>query len=136
MRIEAILTICCLILFSCNKKQDEPLVKTFTGDLPIVQTNTPATAIAGQNIRTNVRCGLTYMSGSLHFQGFDIQETTPRNFSVYAKALYEDWHSQIAFQVMMEFDTVATIKTTTAGMYILQFYNAKKLFKSDTVLVN
>ena len=76
------------------------------------------------------------MSGSLYFQGFDIQETSPRNFAISAKALYENWHSQIGLQVMMEFDTVATIKTTTAGMYVLQFYSAKKLFKSDTVLVN
>jgi hypothetical protein len=136
MRLAAILTISCLTLFSCNKKQDKPLVKTFTGDLPIVQTNTPATALAGQHIRANVRCGLTYMSGSLHFEGFDIKETSPRIFSIAAKALYKDWRSDIALQVMMQFDTVATITTTTTGTYVLQFYNDKKLFKSDTVQVN
>jgi hypothetical protein len=76
------------------------------------------------------------MSGSLYFEGFDIKETSPRTFSIAAKALYKDWRSDIALQVMMQFDTVATITTTTTGTYVLQFYNDKKLFKSDTVQVN
>ena len=135
MRLVSTLTICCLALSFCSKKQEEPFKRTFTGNLPIAQTNTPLTAIAGQDIRTNVRCQLTSISGNIFFEGFDIQETSPRTYAISAKALYKDW-TQIGLAVIWNFDTVATVRTTTPGMYILQFYNEKKLFKSDTVQVN
>lgn len=135
MRLLSTLTICCLALSFCNKKQDEPFKRTFTGHLPIVRSNTPPTAIAGQDIQTNVRCQLTSINGTVLFEGFDIQETTPRTYAISAKAFYKDW-TQIGLDVMWNLDTVATVRTTTPGMYVLQFYNEKKLFKSDTVQVN
>jgi hypothetical protein len=135
MRLLSIVTICCLAFAFCNKKQDEPFKRTFIGNLPIAQTNTPPTAVAGQDIRTNVRCQLPSINGSIFFQGFNIQETTPRNFAISAKALYKDW-TQIGLDVIWNLDTVATVSTTTPGMYVLQFYNEKKLLKSDTVQVN
>jgi hypothetical protein len=135
MRLLSIVTICCLAFSFCNKKQDEPFKRTFTGHLPVVRSNTPLTAIAGQDIRINVRCELTSINGSVSFEGFDIQETAPQNFAISAKAFYKDW-STIGLDVMWTLDTVATVRTATAGMYVLQFYNEKKLFKSDTVQVN
>jgi hypothetical protein len=128
------LTICCLALLSCNKN-NEPVNKTFYGELPIVQTNTPATTIAGQDIQSNIRCQLPSINGTISFEGFDIQETTPRTYAISAKAFYKDW-SQIGIDVIWNLDTVATVRTSTPGRYVLQFYNEKKLFKSDTVQVN
>lgn len=133
MRLANTLTICCLALLSCNK--NKPINKTFIGDLPIVQTNTPPTAVAGQDIQTNVRCELTAINGNVTFEGFDIQETTPRTYTISAKAYYKDW-TQIGLAIMWTMDTVITVRTSIPGMYVLQFYNEKKLFKSDTVQVN
>lgn len=134
MRLLSIVTICCLALTFC-KKQDDPVKRTFTGNLPIAKTNTPLTAIAGQDIRTNIRCQLPSINGSIIFEGFDIQETSPRTFAISANALYKNW-TQMGLDVIWNLDTVATVRTTVPGMYVLQFYNEKKLFKSDTVQVN
>lgn len=42
----------------------------------------------------------------------------------------------MGLDVIWNLDTVATVRTTVPGMYVLQFYNENKLFKSDTVQVN
>jgi hypothetical protein len=133
MRYPALLIISCLTLFSCEKKDE---TKSFTGNLPIVSTHTPATANAGQDIVSNVRCELSSLSGSVYFQGFEVKETSPQQFSISAKALYKDWNTQISTPVMWTLDTVATIKTSTPGIYVLRFYNATQLLKADTVQVN
>ena len=129
-----LIIVSCLTLFSCNKKDD--LIQTFTGNLPIVRTNSPSIIVAGQDIVTHVRLELTSLSGSVFFQGFDILATGNKQFSISAKALYRDWNTQIGLPVMWTKDTTTNIKTTAAGTYILNFYNANKLFKSDTVQVN
>lgn len=123
-----------LTLYSCTKKEE--IVKTFNGNLPIVSTSTPTTALVGQNIISNVRCELSSVSGSVIFQGFDIKETSTRQFSLTAKALYKDWNTQIAMPVIWTLDTTSKINTTTTGQYILKFYNSTQLVKSDTVQVN
>jgi hypothetical protein len=123
-----------LTIISCNKKDD--ITQTFTGNLPIVKTSTQTTTTAGQDIITNIRCELTSLSGDVSFQGFDIQNTSEKEYSISAKALYKDWNTQIGMPVMWTLDTTASIRTTTAGKYILNFYNSNKLFKSDTVHVN
>jgi hypothetical protein len=123
-----------LIFFSCNKRED--IVKTFNGNLPIVSTSTPTTALVGQNIISNVRCELASISGSVIFQGFDIKEITARQFNLSAKALYKDWNTQITMPVIWTLDTISNIKATTPGQYILKFYNSTQLVKSDTVQVN
>jgi hypothetical protein len=128
--------ISCLTLFSCAKKQGDQNVKTFTGNLPLVRAHTPTTAIAGLHIQANVRCELSFLSGSVYFQGFDIQETSPKQFTISAKALYKDWNTQIGMPVMWTLDTIATVRTTTIGIYVLKFYNTSQLLKSDTVQVN
>lgn len=129
-----LILLCTLTIISCNKKDD--IVKTFTGDLPIVSTNTPTTALVGQNIVSNVRCELSSISGSVIFQGFDIKEVTTRQFNLNAKALYKDWNTQITMPVIWTLDTTSNIKAITTGKYILNFYNATQLVKSDTVQVN
>lgn len=123
-----------LIFFSCDKKED--IVKTFNGNLPIVSTSTPVTILVGQNIISRLRCELYSISGSVVFQGFDIKEVTFRQFNLSAKALYKDWNSQITMPVIWTLDTTSTIKATTTGRYILNFYNSTQLVKSDTVQVN
>ena len=123
-----------LEFYSCNKKDD--IVKTFNGNLPIVSTITPSTALVGQTIVSNVRCELSSISGSVIFQGFDIKETATRQFSVTAKALYKEWNTQIAMPVIWTIDTTSNINATTIGRYILNFYNSTQLVKSDTVQVN
>lgn len=123
-----------LTFYSCTKKED--IVKTFNGNLPIVSTSTPTTALVGQNIISNVRCELSSISGSVIFLGFDINETAPRQFNLTAKALYKDWNTQITMPVMWTLDTTSNINATTAGLYILKFYNSSQLVKSDTVQVN
>lgn len=123
------LTIC-----SCNKKND--VISTFTGNLPIVSTNSPTVVNAGQNINSNVRCQLSSLSGSVYFQSFDITEVSTRQFHITAKALYKDWNMEIGMPVMWILDTIVAIKTTLSGKYILNFYNSALLFKSDTVQVN
>jgi hypothetical protein len=123
-----------LTFYSCTKKED--IVKTFNGNLPIVSTSTPTTALVGQNIISNVRCELSSISGTVIFQGFDIKETTTRQFNLTAKALYKDWNTQITMPVIWTLDTTTNINATTSGRYILNFYNSTQLVKSDTVQVN
>ena len=123
-----------LTFYSCTKKED--IVKTFSGNLPIVSTSTPTTALLGQNIISTVRCELSSISGSVIFQGFDIKETATRQFNLTAKALYKDWNSQISMPVIWTLDTTSNINATTIGRYILNFYNSTQLVKSDTVQVN
>ena len=123
-----------MTLISCNKNDD--IIQSFTGNLPIVSTISPTTAIAGQNIISNVRSELSSLSGSVTFQGFNIKEVATRQFNINAKAFYKDWHTQIGMPVMWTLDTTLIIKTTVAGKYILHFYNSDKIFKSDTVQVN
>ncbi len=73
---------------SCSRKED--IIRTFTGNLPIVKTNSPSTTPLGQDIVTNVRLELTSLSGSVYFQGFDIIKTADTQFSISAKALYQN----------------------------------------------
>ena len=120
--------------YSCNKK--EAIVKTFTGNLPIVLINTPITARAGEDIVSKVRCELPSISGTVIFKGFEIREIASRQFNLTAKALYKDWNTQIEMPVIWTLDTTASIRAATTGQYILHFYNAALLVKSDTVLVN
>ncbi len=133
-KLYLILFSCVMTLISCNKNDD--VIQSFTGNLPIVFTISPTTAIAGQNIISNFRCELSSLNGSVTFQGFDIKEVATRQFNINAKAFYKDWNSQIGMPVMWTLDTTLNIKTTIAGKYILNFYNSDKLFKSDTVQVN
>lgn len=123
-----------MTFYSCSKKED--IVKTFSGNLPIVSTSTPTTAIVGQNIVSNVRCELSSISGTVIFQGFEVKEVSTRQFSLNAKALYKDWNTQIGMPVMWTLDTTSNIRATTTGRYILNFYNSTQLVKSDTVQVN
>ena len=119
---------------SCNKK--DGLVETFHGNLPIVSTNTPATVAAGQDIICKVRCELSSISGSVIFEGFDVTTPTNRQFNVRAKAFYQNWNTQISMPVMMVLDTSLIITTAITGQYVVNFYNAAQLVKSDTVQVN
>lgn len=128
------ISIFALTITSCKKNED--IVKNFTGNLPIVLTNSPTTATVGQNIISNVRCELTSLSGSVYFQNFDIREISTKEIDITANALYKDWNTQLAMPVMWTLDTTASIKTTIAGKYVLNFYNSSLLFKSDTVQVN
>ena len=123
-----------LTIISCSKNKE--IVKTFTGNLPIVLTNSPVAATAGQSIISNVRCELTSLCGSVYFQGFDIKEISMNEFNINAIALCKDWNTQIDMPVMWTLDTTATIKTTTPGKYVLNFYNTSSLVRSDTVQVN
>lgn len=125
-----------LILLSCKKDKNQ-VRRSFTGDLPIVFTNSPLSVAAGTNIKTSIRCELVEISGTVIFQGFDIQETSPKHFSISAKALYKDWNMQSSLPVIWSLDTSVTIKTATTGNYILNFYNnSSAIAKSDTVIVN
>jgi len=129
-----LIPVCLFTVISCAKKDD--INQTFTGDLPIVSTTTPVSIAAGQDIVSNIRCELVFVSGAVYFKGFDIKATGDKQFSISARALYKDWNTQVGTPVMWTLDTIANIKTTTAGKYILNFYNSKKLFKSDTIQVN
>ena len=133
-QLSLLIILSALTFYSCNKKED--IVKTFDGNLPIVSTSTPTTALVGQNIISNVRCELSSISGSVIFQGFDVKEVTTRQFNLNAKALYKDWNTQITMPVIWTLDTTSSIKATSTGKYILNFYNSTQLVKSDTVQVN
>ena len=121
------------LTLSCHKTEET--IKTFTGPLPIVATNSPTTVFAGQNIIAIVRCQLSSLSGSVSFQGFNIRQTSANEFAIAANALYKDWNTQIAMPVMWTLDTIASIRPVFPGQYILRFYNSNQLFKSDTVRV-
>ncbi|HEX5153645.1 MAG TPA: hypothetical protein VFW07_19500 [Parafilimonas sp.] len=80
-----------LTVMSCSKKDD--IRKTFTGNLPIVNTITPVSIIAGQNIVTNIRCELSMISGTVYFKGFYIKATGNKQFNISARAFYKDWNT-------------------------------------------
>ena len=123
-----------LLILSCGKKDE--LTRTFNGSLDFFSTNSPTTAITGQNIISNIRCGVYSVSGDIVFQGFTITETSPKQYYISARALYKDWNTQVTMPVIWTIDTTTIIKATSPGTYLLNFYNSAKLFKSDTVHVN
>jgi len=129
-----LMLVCLFTTISCSKNDD--ITKTFNGDLPIVSTTTPVSIIAGQDIVINIRCELGSVSGNVYFKGFYIKATGDKKFNISARAFYKDWNAQVTLPVLWTLDTTANIKPTTAGKYILNFYNSGKLFKSDTVQVN
>lgn len=90
----------------------------------------------GQDIVSRVYFELPSISGSVLLQPFEVKEIASRKFIINAKALFKNWSSQVALPVFFAFDTTLSIKTTGAGQYILNFYNANQLKKSDTVQVN
>lgn len=137
MKIFLVSSVCLvMIMISCSKQEPEPVKKTYLGNLPIVYTNTPPVAIAGENIISNVQCELASVSGSVSFKGFSIVEISPRQFNITAKALYQNWYTQITMPVIFTLDTIASIETTGTGKYFLHFYNNQYLLKTDTVEVN
>ena len=101
-----------------------------------MRATAPVSVITGQHIVANIRCELGMMSGAINFKGFDIKATGSKQFNISARVLCKNWNTQISTPVLWTLDTTASIKTTTAGKYILNFYNSNKLFKSDTVQVN
>ena len=129
-----ILATCLFIIVTCSKKEE--LNKTFIGNLPIVSATSPTATVARQKIISNVRCELSSLSGSVYFQGFEITETSQHHFNISANALYKNWNTQIGMPVIWTMDTTVSINTTISGAYILNFYNAAVLLKSDTVAVN
>jgi hypothetical protein len=124
-----------IAVFACNKPEEEEVVQTYYGPLPIVRTTTPASVAAGQNIVSSVRCELYSLGGSIQFQGFDIQLTAPRQYAISANALYKDWNTLVHATVIWSMEGPAIIPTKKPGTYILRFYNNTQIVKVDTVQV-
>jgi hypothetical protein len=117
-------------LFACLKPRNENKLV----DLTIISTTTPSTQIAGQEIISAASCrgaNLCYK-----FSKFEIKEITQRQFEIRAKATFPKGKNIVCAEAVYNVDAESRIRTTTAGEYLLQFYNQQVLLKTDTVQVN
>ena len=116
-------------LLACDKPIQSGI--RFT-ELSIVQTNTPLTGTINQNIVSTIR-----VSGPDLCYRFAY-------FTVNQQKLLADIHAIGSYptepmgcaQAIYNKDTTVSVRATTAGKYVLRFYNGSQLFKSDTVQVN
>jgi hypothetical protein len=131
---QLILSLLILAIFAGCRKNNEP--DTVIVDLSIISATTPATAVQGQDIISQVRC-----SGSdlcYQFSNFEIKEMAARHFMIMAKGTYPNSKKGdiVCPQAIYYADTSLTIHTPAKGQYILNFFNHSLLIKSDTVQVN
>jgi len=116
-------------LVACDKPIESNIGFT---ELNIIQTNTPATGTINQNIVSTIR-----VSGPDLCYRFAY-------FTVNQQQLLVDIHAigthptepMGCAQAIYNKDTTLSIPATTAGKYVLRFYNGSQLFKSDTLQVN
>lgn len=124
-----LIAIFCTLFFACSKTDDPNNVQVV--DLPMVAINTPASITKGQEIISKVKCEAPDLCYS--FYRFDIVQVSERQFDIRAKALHQ---GSVCAQALYWVDTIAKIPATATGQYLLRFYNANQLFKTDTVQVN
>lgn len=123
------IVVLCILLSACDKpiETDQHLA-----DLRFVQTNTPRTAAANENVVSSVRVAgpdLCY-----RFSQFIVNQQQSI-IDIRAKGTYPARPVACATAIYYK-DTTVTVTTGHPGTYILRFYNESQLFKSDTVEVN
>ena len=100
--------------------------------MEIVHTTTPKTSAVNQDIVSSIRVSgpdlcyrFAYFTVSRQQSFIDLHAvgTYPTKPGGCATAIYYK-------------DTTLSVPVTTAGSYVLRFYNGSQLFKSDTVQVN
>ncbi len=131
MKQLTLISFCAVAIFACSKQNS---VNPYADNLPIASTSSPAFVTAGQDIVSKVTCELPSISSDVIFKGFDILQTFPHHYSIHAKAEYKNQRNT-ALDVIWRMDTISVIKTTSPGWYVLNFYDAANLVKSDTVQV-
>ncbi|MEJ7738893.1 MAG: hypothetical protein WKF97_15825 [Chitinophagaceae bacterium] len=129
MRQNLFLAYICTILLACTKPDD--VKKIIEDNLDIISTTTPASIVKGQEIISTIQCQGPNLCYSFH--RLEITETSPRQFEIRAKAHVQ---GSVCAMALYRVDTVARIPALTSGQYLLRFYNASRLFKTDTVQVN
>lgn len=122
-----LIALACAMILGCTK-EDEPKEKV--ADLHIIATTTPASILKGEEILSKVKCQGPDLCYSLRF---DITEVSARQFEIRAKALHR---GNVCALALYSVDTIARIQATANGQYLLRFYNANQLVKTDTVQVN
>ncbi|MEO6453322.1 MAG: hypothetical protein ABIN97_04585 [Ginsengibacter sp.] len=123
-----------LILFSCNKVNNEP--DRLTVDLLITNTSTLKTGTPGSKIISQVKC--IEPNTCYEFSHLEIKQINPRQFEIRAKGTIPNSNKGdlICLEVLRVKDTTAEISAAVTGQYLLHFYNSNNLFKTDTVIVN
>lgn len=101
-------------------------------DLNIVQTTTPKTATQNGGIVSNIKVMGTDLCYNFAYFTVDKQQFIA---NIHAIGTYPNRPTACP-QALYYKDTTLTLPTTTSGQYVLRFYNASQLFKSDTVQVN
>jgi hypothetical protein len=129
MKTIYVLLLTAFLMIACDKPIESDIGFT---DLDIVQTTTPATGPVNQNIVSAIKVSgpdLCY-----HFAYFTVNK---QQFlvDIHAIGTYPTTPGACP-QAIYYKDTTLTLPLTTAGKYILRFYNGTQLFKSDTVQVN
>ncbi|RYZ23751.1 MAG: hypothetical protein EOO16_03610 [Chitinophagaceae bacterium] len=121
-----------LLLFASCKKSEETNTREAT-HFTITDTQTPATRTQGQPIVSRVLS--TGANSCYQFEKMDVQSTATREYAI--RSLGTVLRGNVACaQALVQIDTTVSIPTTTAGQYILRFYNGTTQFKADTVQVN
>jgi hypothetical protein len=118
-----------LLIVACDK----PILSdTMFKEMEIVRTTTPKTGAVNQDIVSSIRVSgpdlcyrFAYFTVNRQQSFIDVHSvgTYPTNPGGCATAIYYK-------------DTTLSVPITTAGSYVLRFYNGSQLFKSDTVQVN
>ena|SRR5260221_13539002 len=129
-------TLICLTTLACKKTKDTDRPKSKTDYIPIISANSPTQVTQGQPILSRVKCGFTEYFADITFLNFEIKETSPRQYDIRAKALYNNIMYDYSLPVLMTFDTTLPLQTLTTGKYILRFFSFNQLVEADTVQVN
>jgi len=118
-----------LVVTACDK----PIISDIMFvELDIVQTNTPKTGQVNHDIVSQVR-----VSGSDLCYKFAYFTVNKQQFTVDIKAKGTYPTKPVGCATALYFkDTTLSVPVTTAGTYILRFFNGSQLSKSDTVQVN
>ena len=120
-----------VLMVGCKKDRNEQ-ERTFVG-LTFTETNTPATAMVGEGIVSDVKCygeDLCYQ-----FAGFDMVQSGVRQVDIRAIATYPTDNTACA-EALYQVDTTVRVNPLATGQYILRFFNGNTLFDADTVQVN
>jgi len=129
MKTPGFLLLTVLLLTACDK----PILSdTQLTDLNIVQTTTPKTGTANQNIVSMIK-----VSGPDLCYSFAYFTVNKQQFlvDVHAIGTYPT-KAGACPQAVYYKDTTLSLPLSSPGQYVLRFYNGTQLFKSDTVLVN
>jgi hypothetical protein len=127
-------TFCILLIMLALTACDRPVGDVLKMFFFIVEkTTTPRTTTIAQGISSNIT-----VSGSdlcYRFHHFDISQRFLFGYEIHARGTYPSKATACPLAIYSK-DTVLQLYPSSAGQYLLKFYQEDVLIKTDTVQVN